>query len=536
MVNTTKVSQVGHGLRPVSAFGFFSVRIEQGEHEQTEETFEQIVGDLRCDQRSGKRSQHHRHQDRHGAGPIAHIAAGEAVGSGDVLNENGDPVGSVGHRSRHAGKRQQRHGQHRAASSHRIDNTGEETADKQNNHIDQRHRFDVSACVPTSEDPRIHARAESTVVRDREPMLARPRWFRRCQRLSWRINMRRGIASLLMGLSLVLGSAGWAGLTLSSTVLDETASHRLATQALNHPSVREALITRVAESMAKIVPDDEPMSRQDLADAARSALQDPRALEVLTNAVAEDHRRGLADLEPEPFFAHIDSNEAARLALLDQNPALTGRILVNPLVRIVLPTSGLNWLSGLKHLVDRFAVLAIAGALVGFAATFVVARNATAAMRRAAFWVLGAAAFWVAVAVLYTVVGRAVTPSSYTVLLSAGDSFFAAMRPPTVLMAVFGTGMLATSIVVPALDRRRGARLVARAQRTARATSTVGRAALRSYGNQPQPDGSSTAIRRVSPDWLEGRGYTDDARVAPFLKPPSELIGIGGSRTDDSSS
>jgi hypothetical protein len=328
-----------------------------------------------------------------------------------------------------------------------------------------------------------------------------------------------------MGLSLVLGSTGWAGLVLSNTVLDPFGSQQLARQALSNPSVRAVLVDRMGDGMARILPDDVPMSRQELAVAAGNAVDDPSARDVLRDAVADAHRRGLANQEADDPFAHFNSNEAARLALIDEQPRLTGRILVNPLVRIVLPTAGLTWLSGVRLLVDRFAIAAIALGVVGFAAAFVVAESATATMRRAAWWILGAAAFWTLAAVAFDTVAQALTPSSYVLLASAVESFFTALRVPTILMTTFGLGMLAASMVIPALEVRRGGFLLAAAERRHRGSPdpTIFRPSTDAV--RPAP-GS-----RFSAAWREGHGYLDDSRVAPFLaEPDADLIGVGFDR------
>jgi ABC-type multidrug transport system fused ATPase/permease subunit len=341
--------------------------------------------------------------------------------------------------------------------------------------------------------------------------------------------MRRGIASLLMGLSLVLASAGWAGLTLSSTVLDPKNSDPLARQLLEDPSVRSVLVDRLGDGMANILPESEPMSRQELSSAAEEALNDSATTSAIQTALAEAHRLGLAGEEDEVYFAHFDSNEAARLALIAERPSLGGQILVNPLVRIELPTSGLSWLAGLKSLVDRFTIVAIAIAVAGFAAAFVVARDAAATMRRAAWWILGAAAFWTLAAIGFGATAGALTPSSYVLMASSIDSFFASMRSPAVIMTTFGLGMLAISTVVPALDRRRGAQLLAKAQRDsglARDTTNTSRSA-----SSDRADSKATKAERLTAAWQEGHGYLDDARVAPFLGQASELVTTGGDHT-----
>ncbi len=277
--------------------------------------------------------------------------------------------------------------------------------------------------------------------------------------------MRRGFTSLLMGISLLLGSLGWAGLTLSSTLLDEDASQTLAQTAMDHPSVRAVLTGRLADGMTRIVPEDVPMSRQELAAAAGNALDDPAGRSSITKAVATAHSLGVAGGETDEFFTHIDSNEAARMALFQERPELKGRILANPLVRVSLPIAGLTWLAGLNGIIESFAIFGVAAGLIGFAAAFVIARDAAGSMRRAAWWVLGAAAFWVGGSMLFGALLQALVPSSYIVLAVSAEGFFAAMQGPSVLMTIFGLGMLATSALVPAMKRRRGAFIMLRNER-----------------------------------------------------------------------
>ncbi|MDH3295900.1 MAG: hypothetical protein OER95_16405 [Acidimicrobiia bacterium] len=330
--------------------------------------------------------------------------------------------------------------------------------------------------------------------------------------------MRQGVASLFMGLSLLLASAGWAGLTLSATVLDPDSARLQAHRALDHPAVTAALADRIGDGMARILPEDEPMSRQELAAAARTALDDTAAQAALRTGMADAYRLGLAGQQVEGSFAHFDSNEAARLALIEQRPTLQGRILVNPLVPVTLPASGLTWLSGLKLMVDRFAILSVAAGLIGFASAFVVAQDASATMRRAAWWILGAAAFWSLAAALFSVGAVQLAPSSYAMLTSAVETYLASMRMPAVLMITLGLGMLAASVVVPALNRRRGAFLLANDERSRQRVS--GRTMVLPMADPAtKPDGVGRRTgSRFSAEWLEGHGYLDDARVAPFLE------------------
>lgn len=353
--------------------------------------------------------------------------------------------------------------------------------------------------------------------------------------------MRRGFASMLMGLSLVMATCGWAGLVFAHSVLDDQRSGRLSDELMGHGSVRAVLVNRLGEGMERYVPVDEPMSRQELRAVAAVALEDRAAAAAIRDAVSEAHRLGLADAEAELVFTHFDVNEAARHALLAARPSLEGRILVNPPVKVRLPVEGLTWFSGLKALADRFAVIALAVAAVGFATSFVIAAEPTPVLRRAAWWILTSAAGWMAVGPGFAAIVRFSAPSSYIVAAVTLETFLRSMQDPAVIMASFGIGLLSVSYLAPAIARRRGALLVERARRrlahadrganrpSAEPVEPSGTAVVGTTVIGPLPATSSTANSdkervgrgRLSAAWKEGHGYLDDARVAPFFSRPT---------------
>lgn len=349
---------------------------------------------------------------------------------------------------------------------------------------------------------------------------------------------------MLMGLSLLLASISWAGFVLSSTVLDPGGSTRLVSETMNHDTVQSVLTGRLADGLVQIVPESEPVSRQEAEKAAAEALTDPKARGAVAQALVEAHLLGLQGGTRDDFFSALDVNVAGREALVSAKPALRRQILANPLIKVRLPVSGLNWLAGLRNLVDRFAVLAASVALIGFATTFVVARDPELVIRRATWWILGSAGAWTLSGLIYETTARAVVPSSYAVLAVAIERFFAAMHGPSVVMLSFGLGLLSMSFLVPALRQRRGAALLADAaernlgqpalprRSTLVATTAVTTGAV--GADQEADDGSPHSgepaeevpvtgsvgpgvARRMSAAWLEGHGYLDDSRVAPFF-------------------
>ena len=339
---------------------------------------------------------------------------------------------------------------------------------------------------------------------------------------------------MLMGLSLLVASAGWAGFVFAHSVLDDGQARRLAARLMDHEGVRTVLVSRLGEGMERYVPVDEPMSRQELRAVADEALNDPLAAAAFRQAISEAHRLGLADTGVEPTFTDFEVNEAARHTLVAARPSLNGRILVNPPVRVRLPVDGLTWFSGLKSLADRFAALALAMSVIGFATSFIVADDPTSVLRRAAWWILASAAGWMLVGPAFAALVRFSVPSSYIVFAVAVETVLRSMRDPAIIMASFGIGLLSVSYLAPAVARRRGALLVERARHrlgpdlqttgpsvvTDVTVSAIG--PLQGTGSRPAADAEHVGMgSRLSATWKEGHGYLDDARVAPFFSGPT---------------
>ena len=336
---------------------------------------------------------------------------------------------------------------------------------------------------------------------------------------------------MLMGLSLLGASAGWAGLVFAHSVLDGDQSRHLAGRLMAHDGMRTVLVNRLGEGMERHLPADEPMSRQELRSAAAEALTDPLAFAALRDGLSEAHVLGLAGAEATPTFSAFDVNEAARHALIEARPALRGEILANPLVRIRLPVDGMTWFSGLEDLVDRFAILSLALGLIGFTTSFVIAETPSPALRRAAWWILASAAVWIVLAPVFSTLVRFTVPSSYMMAAAAAETVFRSMTTPAMVMAAFGVGLLSVSYLAPAFARRRGALLVDRARHrlaTMPPAGAVPTTAMVPTDSErpPAPDervmgaGVSPAgsvAGRLSAAWMEGHGYLDDDRVAPFF-------------------
>lgn len=272
--------------------------------------------------------------------------------------------------------------------------------------------------------------------------------------------MRRGLASLIIGLSLLVATVSWAGFTLSRTILDPGRSERLAEQLLENPQVREALVDRLSDAVEPQIPPEVPVSRGLIEAGAETALDDPRVKALIVDGVVQYHRNALEG-NPEPVVIDAAAlGSASRDSLVAVRPELDQFLPPVPVIQLELPTTGFTWLATLKRFVDRFTLLGALVALAGGTLALLVAQDRGAVLRRVAFWGYGAAAFWIVVGFAVPRLADLLSPTSGAIASAAVDVFFGAMIRPAVTLAVVSTVVLLIGFLLPAISGRRGARMI----------------------------------------------------------------------------
>ncbi len=326
--------------------------------------------------------------------------------------------------------------------------------------------------------------------------------------------MRRGLAGLVLGMSLVLASVAWAGFTMSRTVLDPGRSERLAEQLFDNPQLRAALVDRVAAGLGAALPDGAPaVPDQLLEQAASAALDDPSVQAVVRDGIVRTHRNALEGND-EPVTVDASALGAAgRASLVEIRPELAVVLPEVPPLAVTLPTSGLSRLGAVKDFVDRFTVIAAAIAAIGAMISLVVTSDRPAVLRRVAFWAFGAAAFWLVIGFGLPWVANRIAPTSAAIVAAVIDVFFGAMIPPALVMGLVGAALLGGSFVWSAAQVRQGAAAIQpRRDRTRRPIESGGR-----VSQQPRPSvGQMSNIR----------GRTDRATPRPRPSPAADPTAV----------
>lgn len=269
--------------------------------------------------------------------------------------------------------------------------------------------------------------------------------------------MRKGLAGLILGLSLVVASVSWAGFVMTRTILDPGRSERLADQLLDNETLRTALVGRLSDALGAALPADVPVPRQQLEQAADNALEDERVDALIRDGIVRVHQNALEGNDEPIAIDATALGAASRDSLIEVRPELASVLPEAPTVEIELPTSGLTWLGSARRQVARYtnvlALVATAGALLAL----LVTKDRPAILRRVAFWAFGAAIFWLIVGFGIPFLADTLAPSSNAIVAAIIDVFFGAMVPPAVMMAVFGALLLGASMLWSTMAARRPA-------------------------------------------------------------------------------
>jgi hypothetical protein len=282
------------------------------------------------------------------------------------------------------------------------------------------------------------------------------------------------LASLIIGVSLIVASLSWAGFTLSRTVLDPGRSERLADQLLENPDVRQALTSRLADALEAQIPAEVPVPRSVIETGAATALDDPRVEALIRDGFVRVHQNALEGND-EPVV--VDANAlgaAGRDMLVQVRPELDPFLPQSPALEVELPTTGLTWIGSVKNFVDRFTGIGAIVAFIGAITAFAVARDRAPVLRRVAFWGYAASAFWLLVGYGIPWLAGSLSPTSAAIATAAADVFFGAMIRPAVIMAIAATVLLLAGFIWPVFERRRGARAVQPRRTTAPVVGAAG--------------------------------------------------------------
>lgn len=275
--------------------------------------------------------------------------------------------------------------------------------------------------------------------------------------------MRRSLSAVVLGLSLFLGSVGWASFTITRTALDPSRSEELADQMFENPELRAALVGVLADRLEDLLPPGVAVSRQQLEVVADRTLDDPAVSLLVRDGLVEIHRKALTGDDTDTVLHATAVGTAARNVLVADRPELDAVLPQAPALRVALPTAGLSFLGPVRTALGQAGLIAGMLAAAGTLLAVAVTRDRPMVLRRVSVWAFGTAAFWLILALGIPRLVSALAPTQGMITGAIATVMFGSMVPGALTLLAAGVAMLCASAAWTLHTRRRGARLVGRA-------------------------------------------------------------------------
>ncbi len=261
--------------------------------------------------------------------------------------------------------------------------------------------------------------------------------------------MRRGLAAIILGVSLVLASVSWAGFTMLRTTLNPDRSEKMADLLLDDEAVREAVVDRLGSSLQEALPAGTQVSNETLEAAADAALDSPEVESFIKDGVVQAHQNALEGND-EPIEIDVSQVASAlRSSLIEAEPELASSIPEITETPLELPTKGLSAVGTVRKLVKRFTPIGAGVALLGIITALIITTKRSKVLRSVSYWAFGVAIFWLVIGFGVPKLADVLASSSLALVAAVVKVFVGAMIGPALIMLAIGAVLFVASILLP---------------------------------------------------------------------------------------
>lgn len=285
--------------------------------------------------------------------------------------------------------------------------------------------------------------------------------------------IRRSIAGLVLGVSLLLASLAWSGYLALRTVLDPDRSREVAVELLDNDEVRDQLAQNLASAVTAGVPEEVPIPDGVVEAAAVRVLDDPAFEELILSAFADTHAAFLGEGDPPEQLDLNPLADSFRSTAIAAVPALEGQLPGDIDLTIDLPTEYIPDASPLRSflqmLVPILAIAAAAGAVFALVAT----TDRPSVLRRAGTWAIGSTMFYLAIGLGLPWLLRNYAPDGAEIFAALLTAFLRSVVTPSLVLGGVGLALILVSALWPEGARQRSPRQPRRAAPEPRRASPV---------------------------------------------------------------
>jgi hypothetical protein len=256
--------------------------------------------------------------------------------------------------------------------------------------------------------------------------------------------VRRFAASILAGLGLLSATLAWSAFAFRFSALEPARSERVADALVKDATVRRVVANALADALGRAVPANALVSTPQVQEAARHALDDPRAVAALKTALVAAHQRLVGQ---GPATLRLDAGPVAaagRDALVAAHPELARSVKTPPSLAVELPTEHLPDLGRLREPLGTASRVGALAAGLLLAVALLVAPNRPAILSRAGRWAVGAGIAWAVVggALPWAISRVADAEPSLAVAGSLAVAVVGPMLVPALLLVATGVGAI----------------------------------------------------------------------------------------------
>ncbi len=257
------------------------------------------------------------------------------------------------------------------------------------------------------------------------------------------------LAAAILGPSLLIASLAWSAYGMLNTALDPDRSVRIADTLLEDELVQQQLRQSIAGAVGDQIPEQLPVSDEQLESGAGVALQNPVVSVLIRDAFVQAHQAFLGEAEPPTTLDVGAAASDIREGALSGVPGGGELIPDGPGLVIDLPTDQIPNLGGFRRWLQRVAPLMAMIAAAGVALALLTARNRSVVLRRAGTWALGSSAIWLVLNVGLPWLAEQYFSGQAAIASALLDALFGAMLTPAIVLAVCGLALVALSVIWP---------------------------------------------------------------------------------------
>jgi hypothetical protein len=335
--------------------------------------------------------------------------------------------------------------------------------------------------------------------------------------------IRRSIAGLILGPSLLIGSLAWSGFVALRTIFDPDRSSEVAEELLDNDEVMSQLTENVANAIEALLPAGVGLSDEQIEQVAGEILEDPEVEEAVLEAFAAAHGAFLGENDAPQTLDLTAASDALSAAVADvtglESPAEV------PALRVELPTDRIPDAGPIRDFFEASVPILAAMALAGCLLALLTTTDRSAVLTKAGIWALSSTAFFLVLGFgVPWLLGR-YAPDQAQVFGALVTALLRTTLIPSVVLALCGVAAIVVAIMWPTAEQRE-ARRAAEAPGPARsaAQGPVWPGPVPQPLVYPEPDWE--AVRRKSSE-LPRRRPTDATVASPRSGPDAHPTPTG---------